>query len=71
MSLKGLIHELLEVPTTRGEMMLIRVRRSWELKESDTTPEDIFRQRRRLLKAAAAVVLEPRCRCMRCRRVRR
>lgn len=35
--------------------MLIRVRRSWELKESDTTPEDIFRQRRRLLKAAAAV----------------
>ena len=34
--------------------MLIRLRRAWELKESVVTPESDFRQRRRLLRAAAA-----------------
>jgi sulfoxide reductase catalytic subunit YedY len=34
--------------------MPIRVPRPWELKESDVTPEQAFRQRRQLLKAAAA-----------------
>ena len=34
--------------------MLIKVRRGWELPESAATPEHIFRDRRRLLKAAAA-----------------
>ncbi len=34
--------------------MLIKVRRSWELKESSVTDEAHFRQRRRLLQAAAA-----------------
>ncbi len=34
--------------------MLIKVRRGWELPESAATPEHIFHDRRRLLKAAAA-----------------
>jgi len=34
--------------------MLIRVKRGWELPESAATPEAVFRDRRRLLKAAAA-----------------
>ena len=34
--------------------MLIKVRRGWELPESAATPEAIFRNRRRFLKAAAA-----------------
>jgi sulfoxide reductase catalytic subunit YedY len=34
--------------------MLTRVRRGWELPESAATPEAVFRDRRRLLKAAAA-----------------
>ncbi len=34
--------------------MLIKVRRGWELPESAATPEHIFRDRRRLLKAVAA-----------------
>ena len=34
--------------------MLIKVRRGWELPEQAATPEHIFHDRRRLLKAAAA-----------------
>jgi sulfoxide reductase catalytic subunit YedY len=34
--------------------MLTRIRRGWELPESAATPEAVFRDRRRLLKAAAA-----------------
>jgi sulfoxide reductase catalytic subunit YedY len=34
--------------------MLIRIRRGWEIPESQATPENIFLNRRRLLKAAAA-----------------
>ncbi|RMG35636.1 MAG: protein-methionine-sulfoxide reductase catalytic subunit MsrP [Gammaproteobacteria bacterium] len=34
--------------------MLIKIRRPWELKESSVTPEPHFRQRRKLLQAAAA-----------------
>ncbi len=34
--------------------MLIKVRRGWELAEGSATPEAVFRDRRRLLKAAAA-----------------
>lgn len=34
--------------------MSIRVRRPWELKESEITPEQLFHQRRCLIKAAAA-----------------
>ena len=34
--------------------MLIRIPRPWELKESDITPEPVFRRRRQLLKAALA-----------------
>lgn len=34
--------------------MLIRIPRGWELPESSATPESIFRDRRRLLKTAAA-----------------
>ena len=34
--------------------MLIRIRRGWEIPESQATPEDVFLNRRRLLKAAAA-----------------
>jgi sulfoxide reductase catalytic subunit YedY len=34
--------------------MLIKIKRGWELPESAATPEDVFRNRRRLLKAAAA-----------------
>ena len=34
--------------------MLIRVRRGWELPESAATPENLFRDRRRLMKAVAA-----------------
>ena len=34
--------------------MLIRVKRGWELPEAEATPESVFRDRRRLLKAAAA-----------------
>ncbi|MEJ2344902.1 MAG: protein-methionine-sulfoxide reductase catalytic subunit MsrP [Gammaproteobacteria bacterium] len=35
--------------------MLIRSRKSWELKESDVTPEAVFRGRRRFMRASAAV----------------
>jgi len=35
-------------------MPILRIRRPWELQESDITPEQLFRQRRRLIKAAAA-----------------
>ena len=34
--------------------MLVRSKRGWELPESVATPEDVFRDRRRLLKTAAA-----------------
>ncbi len=34
--------------------MLVKIKRGWELPESAATPEAIFRDRRRLLKAAAA-----------------
>ena len=34
--------------------MLIRVKRGWEIPEADATPERVFRDRRRLIKAAAA-----------------
>ncbi|WP_299399756.1 protein-methionine-sulfoxide reductase catalytic subunit MsrP [Pelagibius sp.] len=34
--------------------MLIRIKRGWELPESQATPEDVFLKRRSLLKAAAA-----------------
>jgi len=34
--------------------MLIRIKRGWEIPESQATPEAVFRDRRRLLKAAAA-----------------
>ena len=34
--------------------MLIRIKRGWEIPESQATPEDVFLNRRRLLKAAAA-----------------
>ncbi len=34
--------------------MLVRSKRGWELPESAATPEDVFRDRRRLLKTAAA-----------------
>ena len=34
--------------------MLIKIKRGWELPESAATPEAVFRDRRRLLKAAAA-----------------
>ncbi len=34
--------------------MLIKIRRGWELPERAATPEDVFHDRRRLLKAAAA-----------------
>ena len=34
--------------------MLIRIRRGWEIPESQATPENIFLERRRLLKSAAA-----------------
>ncbi len=34
--------------------MLIKVRRAWELPDSAATPEDVFHDRRRLLKAVAA-----------------
>ena len=34
--------------------MLTRVKRSWEIPEADATPERVFRDRRRLIKAAAA-----------------
>ncbi len=34
--------------------MLIRIRRGWEIPESQATPESVFHDRRRLLKAAAA-----------------
>jgi sulfoxide reductase catalytic subunit YedY len=34
--------------------MLIKIKRGWELPESAATPEHVFRDRRRLLKAAAA-----------------
>ncbi len=37
--------------------MLIRIRRGWELPESAATPEAVFRQRRSLLKGAAAGTL--------------
>src|SRR3546814_961936 len=33
--------------------MLIRVKRGWELPESAATPESVFRDRRRLMKAVA------------------
>ena len=41
-------------PSPESLAMLIKVRRGWELPESAATPEHIFRDRRRLLKAAAA-----------------
>ena len=34
--------------------MLIRIKRGWELPESAATPEEVFRNRRRIIKAAAA-----------------
>ncbi len=34
--------------------MLIRIKRGWELPESAVTPEEVFRNRRRIIKAAAA-----------------
>ena len=34
--------------------MLIRIKRGWEIPESQATPESVFHNRRRLLKAAAA-----------------
>ncbi len=34
--------------------MLIKVKRGWELPEQAATPEPVFHDRRRLLKAAAA-----------------
>ncbi len=34
--------------------MLIRIKRGWEIPESQVTPESVFHNRRRLLKAAAA-----------------
>lgn len=34
--------------------MLIKLRRGWELPESEATPESVFLERRRLIKAAAA-----------------
>ena len=34
--------------------MLIKIRRGWELPERAATPEDVFHDRRRLLKAAVA-----------------
>ena len=37
--------------------MLIKIRRGWELPESAATPEDVFLNRRRLLKAAAGPIL--------------
>ncbi len=34
--------------------MLVKIKRGWELPESAATPEDVFHDRRRLLKAASA-----------------
>ena len=34
--------------------MLIKIKRGWELPESAATPEEVFRNRRRIIKAAAA-----------------
>ena len=34
--------------------MMIRKRRGWEMRESEATPEDVFRDRRRLVKGIAA-----------------
>ena len=34
--------------------MLIKIRKSWEMRESEATPEAVFHDRRRLVKSIAA-----------------
>ena len=38
----------------RNAAMLIKIRKSWEMRESEATPEAVFHDRRRLVKSIAA-----------------
>jgi sulfoxide reductase catalytic subunit YedY len=43
-------------PEPKGKSMLIKIRKSWEMSESDVTPEALFKSRRRFLQTGAAAL---------------